>query len=281
MDVVSLLNRVKTIYRNEGASTLVRRGVNYVAHQLFYSLLTLRGHYTLTLAGRTVQFSAPTPTAVRRNRSRFRREKRALQDFISNIRPDDVVYDIGANTGLYSLFAAAECPEGVVISFEPYTPNVELLEQDIARNDLSNVTVVDIALSDSVGTIEFAQPEEADVGYGSASIAPAGSRPTKEIPTTTGDRLIGDGELPQPNIVKIDVEGAEPLIIDGLATALSAPECRTVYCEIHEPGVEYRPSIDDFGRTAGDIEQQLEGLGFDVHMVKPRDAPEFFYKATK
>jgi len=72
---------------------------------------------------------------------RFETERRELTDFLSDIAPDDVVYDIGANTSLYTLFAAHRCPQGNVIAFEPYPPNVALLKQDISRNELENVKI--------------------------------------------------------------------------------------------------------------------------------------------
>jgi FkbM family methyltransferase len=237
------------------------------------------GRYSFTLAGHTVTFSAPNPTMVRRNRMRFKSEKPGLQDFISVIKDGDVVYDIGANTGLYTLFAAKACPDGKVIAFEPYPPNLDLLKQDITRNQLQNVGIVDMALSDSVGNIEFSQPDEDDVGYGSSSIETNESEATVEIPTTTGDQLIADGEIPTPNVVKIDVEGSESLVLEGLEKALSAPDCRTVYCEVHLPG-DSRPSVEDFGSSPEHIKSRLEEFGFTVERLQSR-GEEIFYKGYK
>lgn len=218
---------------------------------------------------------------VRRNVERFESEKAELTDFVDEINEDDVVYDIGANTGLYTFFAATKCSEGEVIAFEPYPPNARLLTKDMERNRLSNVTVIEKALSDSVGSIEFSQPPEADVGYGSSSIQMEKSDSTIEVPTTTGDQLISSAQIPRPNVVKIDVEGAEPLVIEGLADALSAPECRVVYCEVHLPGVSHRPSIKDFDTTVSEIKGLLEGFGFTVEKLRTRGDSEQFFKAYK
>ncbi|WP_189319175.1 FkbM family methyltransferase [Halolamina pelagica] len=97
------------------------------------------------------------------------------------------------------------------------------MKQDVARNQLQNVEILDVALSDSVGNIEFSQPTEDDVGYGSSSIEANESEATIEVPTTTGDHLIAGGKIPAPNVVKIDVEGSEPLVLEGLEKSLSAP----------------------------------------------------------
>jgi hypothetical protein len=77
------------------------------------------------------------------------------------------------------------------------------------------------------------------------------------------------------------VEGSEPLVLEGLETALSAPSCRTVYCEVHLPGVDHRPSVEDFDRSAEDIQNRLEEFGFTVEELDSRENIEIFYKAQK
>lgn len=243
--------------------------------------MSIRGRYSSTLERYTVTFSAPTTTVVRRNRMRFKSEKKELRDFLSEIEEDDVVYDIGANTGLYTFFAAKACPDGEVIAFEPYPPNLSLLKQDIARNQLQNVETIDMALSDSVGSIEFSQPVKDDMGYGSSAIETTESEATINVPTTTGDQLITDREIPAPNVVKIDVEGSESLVLEGLETTLSTLNCRTVYCEVHLPGVDRRPSVEDFGSSPEDIQNRLEEFGFTVEALNSRNGNEIFYKAQK
>jgi len=212
---------------------------------------------------------------------RFKSERKELRDFLSEIEKGDVVYDVGANTGLYTLFAAKACPDGEVIAFEPYPPNLGLLKQDVARNQLQNVEIVDMALSDSVGSIEFSQPDKDDVGYGSSAIEATESEATIEAPTTTGDQLIADGEIPAPSVVKIDVEGSEPLVLEGLETTLSASSCRAVYCEVHLPGADKRPSVEDFGSSPEDIRNRLKEFGFTVKVLDSRGENEIFYKAHK
>jgi len=212
---------------------------------------------------------------------RFKSEEPELRDFIREIRQEDVVYDIGANTGIYSLFAADKCSDGDVIAFEPYPPNIDILNQDIDRNELQNVEVVEVALSDSVGTVEFSQPETDDVGYGSSSIEANETEASTKVPTTTGDQLIADGEIPPPDVVKIDVEGAEQLVIEGLKDALSIEDCRTVYCEVHLSGAEFRPSVEDFGSSLDEIYSQLRDVGYQVQKIGTRSDTEVFLKAQK
>jgi len=86
---------------------------------------------------------------------------------------------------------------------------------------------------------------------------------------------------PEPNVVKIDVEGAEPLVIDGLEDALSFETCRLVYCEVHLPGVDKRPSIKDFGATTDELRDRFEELGFTVEILGDRSGDELFFKAQR
>lgn len=277
--ITHIKNGIK-IYRDEGVLALLSRAHSYTQRALVYRLIPLKESYELSINGVTTEFSALDSTVVKRNRRRFRSELQEISAIISELEPDDTFYDIGANTGLYSLFAAQKCVNGEVVAFEPYQPNVSLLKRDIARNDLKNIDVVDIPLSDKEGTIEFDQPVSKDVGFGSASIQSDMSTTATEIPTRTGDSLVRSGRIPRPNVVKIDVEGAEPLVIEGLEEMLGAPECRSLYCEVHLPGSNARPSIRDFGTTVKELEGKLEDIGFTVESMYSRDS-EVFFKAQK
>ena len=281
-NVVSLADRALSVYREDGAIILTKKTLRKLYTECYSRAISARGGYSLTLGDQTVEFSALTPTLVRRNRQRFYSEFEEIRDFLKSIEnEDDVVYDIGANTGLYSLFAAKVCHQGTVVAFEPYPPNVRVLRQDIDRNSLDNVTIVESALSDSVGEIEFSQPKEDDIGYGSSSINVKEDGEALTLPTTTVDTLIADGEIPPPNVVKIDVEGAEPLVIDGMKEALANPSCRVLYCEVHLPGISKRPSIEDFGSSPKELRAKLEELGFSVQQMRTEGDVELTIKATK
>ena len=86
-----------------------------------------------------------------------------------------------------------------------------------------------------------------------SSLAVLGSNIT-EVQVARGDDL----DLPQPNIVKIDVEGFEYEVISGMQTRLRAPECRAVFCELHFEVLEKR----GLRQTPAKIVKQLRSLGF-------------------
>jgi len=267
------------ILSEEGSVSFVRKTLNYLHETVRYSVID---RYTLSTGSTEVAFTAPNQTVFRRNKRRFETERGEITDLLEEIDEDDIFFDIGANTGLYTLFVGKRYPSVDVIAFEPYPPNVRLLRRDIERNNLRNVDVREIALSDSEGTIAFSQPETEDAGYGSSSIESdtSNSDTTVKVPTRSGDELISHDEVPAPNVVKIDVEGAEPLVIDGMENALDQPECRLVYCEIHRSDVEYRPSIGDFGVTLSDMRSRFEELGFEVEKIRT-ESSEVLLKAYK
>ncbi|QGX94822.1 FkbM family methyltransferase [Haloplanus rallus] len=272
---MSLVSRAYRVLTEEGPISLVRKGSKYLFENSYWKF---KKRYTLSTNNTEILFSAPDMTVVERNKTRFFSENNIIGEIIQELDRDDVFYDIGANTGLYTLFAAKNC--SMVVSFEPYPPNYELLKRDISQNGISNVEVYEIALSDSNGTISFEQPVEDDVGYGSSSIVDSDTSSSIEVPTRTGDDLISENNLPIPNIVKIDVEGSEPLVIDGLEDTLSDSDCRLVYCEVHIKKVDRRPSIYDFDTDLDDIKSQLREYGFTVEEVENRGG-EVFIKGNK
>jgi FkbM family methyltransferase len=123
------------------------------------------------------------------------------------VRDDYVCIDIGANIGIKSILLAQIASRGRVIAIEP-GPNVaRLLEVNIAHSGMSNVSVVQAAVSDRVGVLHFA----GDSAYG--HIAASGA---EVAATTLGDIVTSNG-LKRLDFVKIDVEGFEfPILKSSL-----------------------------------------------------------------
>ena len=267
------------ILLEDGPISFTREVLSFFYETVRYSVAD---SYTLAISDIEVEFTAPNRTVVRRNKRRFESEQQELRYLLEEIEENDVFFDIGANTGLYSLFVAKRRQSADIVAFEPYPPNLRLLKRDIDRNALESIDVREVALSDSEGRVEFSQPDEEDAGYGSGSIESSSdnSATTVEVSARMGDELISQNEIPTPTIVKIDVEGAEPLVVDGMENALSCPDCRLVYCEIHQDDVEYRPSISDFGVTLSDIKNRFEELGFEVEEIQTKGS-ETLLKAYK
>lgn len=246
---------------------------------------------TVSFRGETIAFD---PTTVPRpvvesivTADLFDVERRSLGIIVSELRADDVFFDVGAMYGLYTGFAGQRLTEGSIVAFEPYPRNLEALERTIELNGLSNVDVRDVALGTTNGVEEFESPSleyhvrqqalrkrrsrratESSIPDADSSVV------TFSVETRVGDDLVQAGALPRPNVVKIDVEGAEPVVVDGLSETLAREECRLLVCEIHPPARDdddtrehnAESTLVDYGSTVAGFVDEVERLGFETEL---------------
>jgi FkbM family methyltransferase len=130
-----------------------------------------------------------------------------LQDYV---RPTDVCWDIGANSGTYALHLSRLAAQ--VFAFEPVPHNYQILRDVKTRAHLDNVVTRQLALSDTIGRSRMAVPVEGF--YGGFYLAGFDDDGPIEVATSTIDALVADG-VPEPDFIKCDVEGAERLVIAG------------------------------------------------------------------
>jgi len=133
----------------------------------------------------------------------------------------DTYIDIGANIGVHSLYASRIVgKEGRVIAFEPNPATFSLLSAHLAVNRIGNCTVHNLALSNEAGELEL-----------SATSAHSGTwtcrdvrvrRESIRVPVTTADEMIQAGDLRGRTLIKIDTEGFEHRIIQGMPRLLRA-----------------------------------------------------------
>lgn len=174
------------------------------------------------------------------------------------LKPGDTFVDVGANVGLHTLWASRKLgPTGTVVAFEPDPDNLRFLRANLARNECTNVEVVAAAVSDRRGTADLYQNEH---NRGNLSLSSHGD--TGEyvaVPTQTLDESLTNHR--NLALIKIDVEGAEPLVLDGATHTLQAnPSCAIV--------IEIAPRLlSGFGFTPGDIERRLLDQGFEIHAI--------------
>lgn len=135
--------------------------------------------------------------------------------FEEEIKPGGVIFDIGANVGFYTLLASELTgSQGHVYAFEPVPRNLAYLKQHLQLNRVLNVTVIEAAVSDHAGMCFF----DDSVGAAAGHIA---SRGGLSVETVKLDELVAGGELPLPGYIKIDVEGAELLVLAGAMSTLT------------------------------------------------------------
>jgi FkbM family methyltransferase len=152
-----------------------------------------------------------------------------------HVRPGSVVYDLGANFGIYTLlFAKLVGPTGKVYAFEPMEEIMAELQANVELNRFSNVEFVRSAVSDTSGFVEFRVGDHAGSGHlESADACHVNVGKTLKVPTTSLDDFVQAGAAP-PSFIKIDIEGAEGLALTG-ASQLLTKHRPMIAVEVHSP----------------------------------------------
>jgi FkbM family methyltransferase len=162
-----------------------------------------------------------------------------------NVKPGDIFYDIGANIGVFTILAASRTgKEGRVYAFEPHGANFARLIDNITANNLQQVVFPNnFALNDKEGFFPF-HYKSGEVGTSDSQLSVSSDVTKDENETliselkyaTTVDHLIASGDLKAPNHIKIDVDGNELLILEGMSTLLSGRHHpKTIQVEMNDP----------------------------------------------
>jgi len=180
------------------------------------------------------------------------------------LKPGMIFFDVGAHIGEYSLLAAS-CVGygGQVHAFEAQPTTAELLRQNCAANRARNVVVNSCAVSDHEGHLDF--DIHAEPTMSSIATSERGNRGTVtriRVRSTTLDEYCGEKAL-WPDLVKIDVEGAERLVLEGASRMLSRPAHRAPAVVFECLDSTYR----QFGCSPDQVVALLQSHGYQVHRI--------------
>jgi FkbM family methyltransferase len=167
--------------------------------------------------------------------------------FRAATRPGELVLDVGANVGAYTLlFAQWVGPTGRVVAFEPAAEAAAALRAHLVLNGVDGrVEVSEAAIADRQGTARFSGRAAA----GGNAIVPDGTPGSVDVQTTTLDAFCHGRQL-QPAVIKVDVEGAELHVLRGAREACADPGVRVF--------VEFHPSAwPSFGVTPDDLREEF------------------------
>lgn len=163
--------------------------------------------------------------------------------FMATIPRGGVVFDVGAHVGYYAMAAAqAAGPAGRVVAFEPLPLNLRYLRGHVHANGLTNIAVVDACVGERGGRAGF----EYCGGTGRGRMVEGGGC----VATVSLDEEIEAGRLPVPDVIKMDVEGAEVSALKGAARTLRAKHPR-ILLSVHsaELKVECAGLLREYGYT--------------------------------
>ena len=172
--------------------------------------------------------------------------------FAAEVRPGAVVFDIGAHVGFYSLLAAIlSRPGGRVFAFEPLPSNAANLRHHVALNHVA-VEVMEAAVADRDADAQF----EAGIDSYTGSLGNQGA----PVRVVTIDSLCTAAKLPQPDMVKIDVEGAEALVLRGARETIRLAR-PVVFVAVH--GTAVRTECLELLQGFGYAPEELSGRGIE------------------
>ena len=166
-----------------------------------------------------------------------------------------LLVDVGANMGYFSLLWAGVSGVGKVVAFEAAPRNIQLLENNLARNHLRDrITLIPHAAGDRHGTVTFDAGPADQTGWG--GISASGSATTITVPLVRLDEELPEAQI---DVLKIDVEGADTWVLFGCASLLQRRAIRMIY-------FEQQPSrMKPLGIEPGDAQRFLAGLGYECH----------------
>lgn len=175
--------------------------------------------------------------------------------WLALLRPGQVVVDVGANKGWFSLLAAkAVGPAGRVISYEPLPRNVRDLERTAQENGWTWMTVRGVGLSGSSGTANLVSPaEESGSGWGSFEKPLGDQQVSLTVETVTLDEELDRLGIATVDLLKMDIEGHEYEALRGARSALAAGRIKRLLVEVHAKhlGPERTAAIHDNMARAG------------------------------
>jgi FkbM family methyltransferase len=203
--------------------------------------------------------------------------------FVKVLGEGDVVVDVGANIGFFTVLASILVgPTGRVVAFEPSAENVERLRANLAYNDCKNVTVIEKAVANQVGEVElFINSGNSggnalwDIGEWPGYTEENGIPVSVAVPATTLDAEWEQLRLPAPKLIKIDVEGADQRVLEGASDLLARQKPRFVVAELHPFG------LARMGCSQRSLRGFIESLGYSTFGLTLAGAlPRLFPAAT-
>lgn len=167
-----------------------------------------------------------------------------------SIEANDTVVDLGANIGVFALFAACKT-RSTVYAFEPFPESFEYLSRNVQINGLHNVVAHDKAVYDKIGTAKLFLHKSSGRHLISPDYAKTKLERYVEVPTTTLQQIMDSNNLKQIDFLKLDCEGSEATIL--LSTPLEyLQRIRKIAMEFHDsPAGSEHKEIESLLMRAG------------------------------
>ena len=188
----------------------------------------------------SVTYATPNTATKWRVDSLFEKEPITIE-WIAGFKPTDVLIDVGANVGMYTIWAAKS--RGVrVFAFEPESQNFALLNRNIFLNNLVNqVNAYCLAMSDAAGLSQLHLSQFMTGGSCHSLGEKVDFKHDQMNPVYSQgcvaarlDDLVASGAVLEPNHIKIDVDGFEPKVIAGARHIIAGSKLRSLLIEVNQ-----------------------------------------------
>ena len=195
--------------------------------------------------------------AVLRRRSRY--EEAFDHALFMTLGAGDVVWDVGANVGYYTKrFVEAVGPTGYVVAFEPLPATAQELRAGM--QGIPNYSLQMLALGAEDGETIM---QGGDDPLRATSRINTNAEDGIPIKLMKGDTVLDRVDVPSPTVLKIDTEGYELEVLQGMPHLLSMPQVRAVFIEVHFGLLASRGQP----HAPAEIERLLKAAGFATHWV--------------
>lgn len=175
------------------------------------------------------------------------------------LKPGDVFYDVGANVGFYTLLASRLVgPSGHVYALEPVPENIRAIEHNLELSQAANVSILPYAVTDTPGIVALTL--SAEPFWTRLSTLPPPPHPAGTIDVTgvSIDELMAKELIMPPDVIKLDVEGAEKEVLVGMRETMRACRPRVV-CELHDTWTEVSSLLAEANYHVSFLWRQVRG----------------------
>jgi FkbM family methyltransferase len=171
-------------------------------------------------------------------------------EWINSFRDGDCFFDVGANIGIYTLYAASRYPNSKIYAFEPDPKNYFRLLENVLLNGYTNIVPLPLAVGSEIGLVSFDPGQSDSYGRSGGQMHKSSDGADSIVCVTVdtmGTRISG---VSPPAHIKVDIDGQEMKVIEGMMYTLGLPVCRSVLIEL-DKGLNDIPLIVEIFKLKG------------------------------
>lgn len=257
---MSKLRTAATILKEQGVAGMFREIHSFYFdrnhYDLEYIISRLLGSRSISIEDTKITVSVQDLGSYNELKFILKHELPIIEDILSEVKAEDIFLDVGANIGVHSIVVDKRAK--TVYAIEPHPVNVSVLNLNSTINN-SSINIFDCGFSDSEGYTDIIGPRKVMRVDGSASIEEESNECDNDVNPVSvrveeGDDFISQNNLEVPQIIKIDVEGAEMQVLYGLDETIRHRDCRVIYCEVHDENIrEVRDYLNSLGYSTETI----------------------------